>query len=357
MTYSSLITQPRWVLQSGSAERKNNLVTKPDIDAIESWKWIEPGWNALQEGNQDSAEHLWNIALKKQPTNLFLLRAVNQFATHLLQVKKRSLRAAPWGTRIAVLIPGELRCLKTNWNFFKDLSKHTDLFICTTPSFAKIARSLPAEILIINAEPNLPMGAMQQWHKLSMALQMLKSKEKTTGKRYTHILKLRTDFYYAQPRHLLRELVQADGMLCTSDKVFGGSRDLMLLFEGFYAAIRSTFDQKEQIYWPINIEPILKSDYSHKWYGMSFPRSLVGQPKSVECLRQVLKDGGSHLAYELLIWQPNAAISPDDYIRFFKGHSRFASEICFARFLNFNSISTHTCPGLTGFLRNDRITI
>ena len=357
MTHSSLLTQPRWVLQSGSAQREDHLLIEPDLDAIESWKWIEPGWNALQEGNRDLAEHLWNIALKKQPSNLFLLRTLNQFATHLLQVEEDSLKAAPWGARIAVVIPGELRCLKTNWRFFKALSKHVDIFICTTPSFAKIGRSLPAEILTIDSEPNLPMGAMQQWHKLSMALQMLKSKEEKTGKRYTHILKLRTDFHYAQPRHLLRELVQADGILCTSDKVFGGCRELMLLFEGFYASIIGTFDQKEHIYWPINIDPILRSDYSHKWYGMSFPKSLVGEPKSVECLRQVLIDGGSRLAYELLRWQPNSTVSPEDYIRFFKGNSRFASEICFARFLNFNFISTHTCPGLTGFLRNDRITI
>lgn len=197
---------------------------------------------------------------------------------------------------------------------------------------------------------------MQQWHKLTSALAMIRSKESRVGRRYTHILKLRTDFHHVQPRRLLRELVAADGLVCSSDKVFGGRRELMLLFAGFYSAIAGWFDQKEQDYWPINVPPILVSDDSSKWYGMAFPRELVGQPSSVLELRELLQRGGARMAEALQKWRPPETADPTKlYWRLFQGHPRFASEVCFARFLNFNSIPAHSCPGLLGFLRSDRL--
>ena len=182
--------------------------------------------------------------------------------------------------------------------------------------------------------------------------------------KYTHILKLRSDFHHVKPKYLLKELVSADGILCSSDKVFGGGRELMMLFEGFYAGISGWFDQKELDYWPINTETILNSDDSSKWYGMNFPKHLVGQPSSVEKLREVLTIGGQGLAKALQNWRPDQKIDKFNYDQYYieqlhrivPGHPRFASEVCFARFLNFNGITTHNSPGLIGFLRSDRHT-
>ena len=265
-----------------------------------------------------------------------------------------SLSRLPNGNKVAIVVTGELRCFEQSKLFFAKLLRHADLFICTSPPFADMVKSLPATIVKISTEESLPVGSMHQWQKLDEALKMVRMKENNTGTYYSHILKLRSDYYHTSPRHLLKELANADGLICSSDKVFGGRRDLMLLFEGFYKAISGIFDQRENSYWPINIEPILRSDNSSKWYGMAFPKALVGEPNSVECLRQILKDGGSCLAKSLLEWKTNADVSSKDYIRFFKGNPRFASEICFARFLNFNAIQSHSCPGLTGFLRNNR---
>jgi hypothetical protein len=354
----TLLHQPAWVLQSASADQPN--LTKPSRGAMEearqSWRLIQPGLAALQRGDSERAQRLWATAMQEQPSNLLLQRAVNRHRPQLLRQNLPSRRGAPWGSRIAIVLPGELRCLKHSQHFLASLSRHADLFICTSPGYAQAAATMPGMLKVVDPEPNLPMGSMQQWHKLALALALVRQQETTSGRRYTHILKLRTDFHHAQPRHLLQELVNADGLICASDKVFGGRRELMLLFEGFFPAIAGWFDQQEQRYWPIHVTQILRSDDSAKWYGMAFPRELVGEPESVEKLRVVMERGGASLAEALMHWKPPAASDPNTlYWRLFQGHPRFASEVCFARFLNFNAIPAHSCPGLLGFLRSDRL--
>lgn len=360
MSYPALLRQPKWVLQSASTDRPGpeQLTAQPDADALQAWALIKPGWQAFHAGEALRAQQLWREAIAKQPHNLLLLRALNQCAPQLLRQGHISRRGAPWGSRIAIVLPGELRCLAQSESFFHALSRHADLFVCTSAAFAKAAQRLPAaELQVVDPEPSLPMGAMHQWHKLALALAMVRAREKHRGTRYTHILKLRTDYHHAQPRHLLKELVAADGLVAASDKVFGGQRDLMLFFEAFPAAITAWFDQRQHHYWPINPDPILRSDDSIKWYGMAFPKQLVGQPATVDALRQVLIQGGSALAEALLRWQPptdDPALT-QSCMRFVQGHPRFASEVCFARFLNFNGIAVNSTPGVSGFLRSDRL--
>ena len=360
LAYPALLRQPTWVLQSASADRPeaNQLLAAPKPEAQRSWRLIEPGWRALEAGDHTNAEALWRQALVQAPADLLLQRAINQHAPQLLACGRPSRRGAPFGSRLAVVLPGELRCLNRSLPLLRALTSHADLFVCTSSAYAAAARQLPATALqVIDPEPNLPMGAMQQWHKLAEALAMVRQHERHSGRRYSHILKLRSDFQHVQPRRLLAELVAADGLICASDKVFGGRRELMLLFEGFYPAIAAWFDQQEQRYWPIHVAQVLRSDDSAKWYGMPFPTELVGQPPTVEALRAVLTAGGEALAQALLHWRPPAGAQLEALsCRFFHGHPRFASEVCFARFLNFNAIPAHSSPGLLGFLRSDRQT-
>lgn len=356
MRQPTLLRQPSWVIQTASADRSDQLLTETNVDSQKGCDWIKPGWNEWMKHDQQNAEQLWLKALKNHPDDILLLRGVNKHMPSLIKANHHSIQSTKTRDRVAVLVAGELRCFEKSRKFLKALSRYSDLFICTSESFRDEAYSLPAEVTIVNQEPFLPIGSMQQWHKLSITLQMMKTKEERAGIRYSHAMKLRTDYYHTQPRQLLKDLTSSNGLICASDKVFGGKRELMLLFEGFYSAIISTFDQNEQHYWPINVAPILRSDFSHKWYGMAFPKAIVGEPKSVEELKIILKEGGSYISNKLLTWKDSAEINAENYVRFFKGNSRFASEICFARFLNFNSISTHTCSSLTGFLRNDRFT-
>ena len=196
---------------------------------------------------------------------------------------------------------------------------------------------------------------MQQWHKLAEALKMITNEEKRKNFKYTHILKLRTDYHHIDPKNILNELVATDGIICASDKVFGGSRDHMMLFKGFYEAINGFFKDKENIYWPINIDPILESDDSSKWYGMLFPKRITGNANSVEELRSIISKNRVKIKNELKVWKDPNHFNQSDYIQIFRGHNRFASEICFAKFLNINAIKTKNCSGLSGFLRSDRL--
>ena len=355
--HPALLRQPNWVIQSGSQDRTDQLLLTPNLYGIKAWEWIKPGYDAYLDKNQEKSYRLWKEVLDEHQNEILLLRAINQYAPSLLKMSKPRTRGISFKYRIAIILPGELRCMNQSKEFLRELSKKADIFICTSERFKEESTMIKSRVKFISQEPLLPVGAMQQWHKLSEALGMVRMHERKIGKRYTHILKLRTDFHHAKPSKLLKELIAADGLICSSDKVFGGRRELMLLFDGFYAAIKSIFNDREQSYWPINTQTILKSDDSSKWYGMFFPKTLVGEPKGVEYLRQILKEGGSHLANELLTWRVGTNFSTDDYVRFFKGNSRFASEICFARFLNFNAIPTHNCPGLTGFLRSDRLAL
>ena len=360
MAYPAALRQPAWVLQSASADRPEAELSPADPSAAarRTWALIAPGWRALEAGDRAAAEALWRQALTQAPADLLLQRTINQHAPELLACGRPSRRGAPFGSHIAIVLPGELRCLERSLPLLRALARQTDLFVCTSSTYAAAARQLDAASLqVIDPEPELPMGAMQQWHKLAMALAMVRKHESRSGRRYSHILKLRTDYQHVQPRRLLAELVAADGLICASDKVFGGRRELMMMFEGFYSAITGWFDEQEQRYWPIQLAQILRSDVSAKWYGMAFPTELVGHPATVEALRATLSAGGEALAQALLRWRPPAGAELEGLsCRFFRGHPRFASEVCFARFLNFNAISANSSPGMLGFLRSDRQT-
>ena len=240
MEYPDSLRQPSWVLQSASADRPGpeQLIQNPYEVAEQAWSLIRPGWDALQAGDAIKAKKMWKTAIAKQPSNLLLMRVVNKYSPELLKQGLVSRRGSPWGSRIAIVLPGELRCLTNSLSFFKALSRHTDIFICTSEKFAETATQLSVtDLKLVHTEPDHPVGAMQQWHKLRETLHMVRLHETQTGQKYTHILKLRSDFHHVQPKRLLAELVAADGLICSSDKVFGGRRELMMLFEGFYAAI------------------------------------------------------------------------------------------------------------------------
>ena len=119
------------MLQSASTDRPGpeQLTAQPDADALQAWALIKPGWKAFHAGETLQAEQRLGEAMAQQPNNLLLLRAVNQFAPQLLRQDRISRRGAPWGSRIAVVLPGELRCLPRSRAFFEALSRHANLFL------------------------------------------------------------------------------------------------------------------------------------------------------------------------------------------------------------------------------------
>ena len=343
--------QEPWVLQSASADQPHppaNLQITPEAEAATAVLRLQ---------------HDWPAALHANPANLVLARAINQRAPHLLKQPVPRWLPRPGRPRLAVLLPGELRCLERSHAWLCALSQRADLFICTTAAYVDAATSLrPTALAVVDqnsellkAEADLAVGSMRQWHKLAVCLQQMRHQEALRGRLYSQVLKLRSDYFVLQPHTLLQELKalaqdpQA-GLIGASDKVFGGSRDRMLLLAGFWQSLCGHFLDLERQRWPVNLAPILAGDDSAKWYGLGFPQRLVGQPSAVAELRHILISGGAELARALA-----APSEPGEQMHsLFRGHPRFPSEVAFARFLNFNAIPMRETPGLRGFLYSDR---
>ena len=343
--------QEPWVLQSASADQPHppaGVATTAEANAAAVLIQKDPNWPA---------------ALPAHPTNLVLARAVNQRAPQRLTQAVPRWLPRPGRKRLAVLLPGELRSLERSRTWLKTLRQQADLFICTTAAYAEAASNLrPAGLAVVEqqsalvaAEADLPMGSMRQWHKLAKCLELMRQQEARRGRLYQQVLKLRSDYFVLQPQTLLRELSALThnpnaGLIGASDKVFAGSRDRMLLFEGFWQSLAGQFLDLEQKRWPINLSPILAGDDSAKWFGFGFPQRLVGQPTTVEELRRRLSHGGPELGRALAAaWQPQEPLHT-----LCPNQPRFSSEVAFARFLNFNAIPMRETPALRGFLYSDR---
>ncbi len=324
----------------------------------------QPSWVLLSA----SADH----PLKTDDTpfddpGLVRARLLNRQQPSSLEQEKPPIQPRWRNHNCALLLTGELRCLSRSQGLLQQLSKKADLFIVTTAAYAEVAQLLTRSdrSLIVDHLPKearrdqrFPVGSMKQWHKLHLALKLVQTAEQRRGRRYSHLLKLRSDYLYVHPKDLINDVMQQTqhpkaGLVGASDKVFAGPRDLMMLFQGFFQNLEGWFDDREQHYWPINLEQVLASDDALKWYGMNWPVELIGRPDTTEALRKQLLEGGDALATALAQFKPGPDTS---YHRLFQGHLRFASEVSFARFLNFNGIPFRDCYSLRGFLYSDRNT-
>ena len=370
MSIGPFFQQEPWVLQSASADQPIAAAASADPGApsrrqARARQLLEQGLALQQGGDAGGAQALWRQALRHAPGDLLLMRAINQLCPPLNAQPLPRRRSRPRRhQRPALLLPGRLRCLDHSRALLERLCQHADLFICTEAADRQAALSLRCRrhrgLLVVNdhpalaaAEAALPVPAMKQWHKLALCLQQVRQHEERIGRRYTHLIKLRSDYLHVSPEWFFEDLLDPglDGLATASDKVFAGPRDLMLLFESFPTLIAGFFDQREDQWWPINSSQILRSDDSSKWYGLNWPERLVGRPASVAALRAVIQAGGSTLAQQLSAFQPQAN---EPYHRLFQGHPRFASEVCFARYLNLCGIPARENRALRGFLRQDR---
>ena len=122
-------------------------------------------------------------------------------------------------------------------------------------------------------EKKLLFNPIKQWQKLAIGLRLIEEREIKKRREYTHILKIRTDYFFAHPKNMLEDLRvlsnSTKGLVGTSDKVFGGKRDQMMLMKGFFDGILGWQIRVDDMYWPINIEQILESDESMKYMHMS----------------------------------------------------------------------------------------
>ena len=359
--------QPNWVLQSASADHPISANPFGPIDpmAQQAAELLKSGYQAGQGAGLTAAEAKWRFAHRRHPRNLWLARGLNTIAPNLLEqrIPRRWRRFQHQQPVLAVLIPGELRCLSRSGPLLKQLGQIADLFITTTNGFRSEALALqPKDLQIIEDDPHLiaeerdlAVGSMRQWHKLAACFRQMRAEERRRGRPYRWAVKWRTDFFLLEPHQLLQELSELDrdpdaGLIGASDKLFAGRRDVMLRLEGFWHALQGQFLDLDPRNSPVDLETILRGDQSAKWYGFGLPERLVGRPASVPELRHILQQGGSDLARALSnSWRPEEPL-----VNFCPGHPRFPSEVAFARFLNQLLIPMRRSRALSGFLYSDR---
>ena len=193
------IKQPEWVLLSASADHNSEcvLVDMPTNDAINSWNLIKNAYSAILQNDHDAAQRELRTAITNNPNDLLLNRTINVYYPDLL-IQNSNLRLnVPSSNdfKLAIVIPGELRCFKKTRDFIEELGKYADIYICTSAKYAEVARTISCKLQVVEYEPNLPVASMHQWHKLNLCLQMVREEEEEHDISYTHILKIRSDFF------------------------------------------------------------------------------------------------------------------------------------------------------------------
>ncbi len=353
---SDIDRQENWILQSASASRSNPTQnsSKAEVDTTRK-KILQEIIESNRTNDALFIKKKYKKFLRDYSQDLIFQRVINEAAPNLLQLNLPSQRWSIKGSSIAIILCGELRCLAFTKHFFKSLSKHADLFICTNKRYEEEAcqlapRNWQRKILV--NEPKLPVGSMHQWHKLSICIDLMRQHEKRRGYAYSHFIKLRTDYLHVNPSRLVDEIKNNHAsLLCASDKVFSGPRILGDVISGFYQSIPTIFDHQSEKYWPINVQQILASDDCIKWYGMRFPPAIVGRPQTVDELRSLLSQGGNHISEKL---RSHFTQPLEGWHTHCQGHKRFPSELCFARYLNFCNVVCKSNPAFLGFLISNR---
>lgn len=216
---------------------------------------------------------------------------------------------------------------------------------------------------IVEDDPLLPENAMQQWMRLNTCLNMVQSAEHEKGVAYTHIIKLRTDYYCMDPTEMLPVIGEGGpGLTACSDKIFAGDRDTMMLFREFFNDILDYHVDRDH-WFPVNIMQIMRSADSFKWFGLLFPAAMLKRPLTPAAFRSLMMDPGPEAASESYrkIMNGRAVDHPEGcrlmhtlYDISPKGKKVFASEICFAAFLNSRDVTVTWEPCLSGVLWQDR---
>jgi len=333
-----------------------------------AWYLLEKAREKFEEKKHAEAALFAERSLKSSPSDLSIIRQLNLLIPQILEYNDIIIPSPKNETAVAVIIPGMLRCYKRSLPIIKALLSHCDVFFCTSPEYAADAESLqkhlPVRFRIIEDNPDLPAITMQQWMRMSECLQMVRERESETGRQYTHIIKARTDFYFIHPEKILDEITGiTGGLLMCSDKVFGGKRRDMLRIQEFYHKIMDYYVDSSH-WFEINLKQIKRSDDCYKWFGLLLPDRLTGDVRHPEELRAMIMKNGVDFYQDM--FDESVKQSADNtslkgrrlmrtlYDESPPGKKVFASEICFAAFLNQQNMDAHWSLNFSGVLWNDR---
>lgn len=321
------------------------------------WRHWESAMRHFERGDVLRGRECAAPALDAARRDLSLLRRINAVAPSLLCRRHGPLSPPPGNARIAIVIPGGLRCWQRNAALLEELGRYCDVFVCTSPEFAAIEHQLPTGFCwsVVEDDPALPSPAMQQWMRLDACLRMVSTAERDHGKTYTHILKLRTDYCFMDPVRLLPSVAGiGTGLAACSDKVFGGDRDTVIGIARFCANLMDYHVDGDHRF-TVDLGQVERSDDSFKWFGLLLPESLLRGAAGPACLRSaspgilrkalVMPDDGAPCRRMMLTLYD--LVPP--------GTRVFASEVCFALFLNRMGVDVLWKSPLAGVLWRDRM--
>ncbi len=338
-------------------------------NSVHPWFTWQKAMRAFGKGDHAAGLRLSKVAFFEADKDLSLMRQINTMAPSVLKHNSLILTPPMDSIRLAVVIPGDLRCIDRNMALFQELLKYCDLFICSSERSRMATRELKdlpgLKISIVPDAVHLPFGAMQQWMRLKESLDMVEQAERQKKISYTHIVKLRTDYFYANPAELLKSVGKiVSGIEACSDKVFAGDRKTMMSMRAFYDNIMDFVVDKDYKF-PVNIHQIIRSDDCFKWFGMLLPEKVLNGATMTDQFRTNLskfdQTAISNMATEVSLFNQSPKAEKGKrlmqtlYDNVAAGEKVFASEICFAAFLNKMNITVRWNPSLSGILWSDRV--
>lgn len=298
------------------------------------------------------------LMMKIFPQSLILKRLINDINPSHLESQRRVLytffldainKTINRNKRVAILITGSMRTQKRAEQFLYNLPDSIDVYICTDSRSYQDALEITQKVILDNFESEIH-GAINQWHKLKTGLQLIKDHERENNMKYTHIYKIRTDFYFCRPMLAAAKISYGSNFTATSDKIFGGKRDTMMLFQNFLEFNKRISNEKLIV----DSAWITNASDSVKWYGFLLETNDLKGVISVEQLKNRFKLSTSrdsmYNKQEMCLYRKN----PDTQSRFFEGGNIFASEIVFAAFLMYQKIIPSYSNCFSGFLYSDR---
>lgn len=175
----------------------------------------------------------------------------------------------------ALLLVGLMRDLARNWNSLEKLSRQNDIFVATSGSglkeaevrqLKKICKSIvfveeDARSLKKQAEALKMSGGnvLLQWQKLDIAFSSMIQFEEVSGQKYETVIKIRSDIKLSRINFNQFRGLPKNSLRGQTDVIFGGSRDSMLNFYGFFQIAQNRY-YRNSSYQKIDWEIVAKWD-------------------------------------------------------------------------------------------------
>jgi hypothetical protein len=128
-----------------------------------------------------------------------------------------------------------------------ELSRQYDIFVVSSSAHRKLLRGAAwakavsfiedDDLLKTVQEATLKLDggdSLLQWQKLGVALSLVSDREKLTGYKYETIVRIRSDIPLERVAFAVFESLPNNTLAAQSDIIFGGRRDAMMVFDGFF---------------------------------------------------------------------------------------------------------------------------